>query len=730
MVMGPEHYLKIPRDYGEWALKWWREAIQNSADAKATVIDCRVSDVILPQFGPDPVKQVSIEDNGGGMDHHTLMTKFLEYSGSSKTADSGSVGGFGKAKELLVLPWLGWEVITRNHRAYGVHAKYEVETLPTSLSGTRLTVFMSNDSNRHTTDLLAKSLIKKCYLPHVLFRVNGEEVTADLAVGEKIREFEKARIYYEEQNRFSWPVIMYRVNGIWMFSHEYVPSGFQGTMIIELLGPSIEIMLSNRESLSDPKLKSEIQNYLFDLAKNITSATRSKEGKFTKIYEGALFSSDKKEELSQQMSQMVPVHEAKVAKKGTFITLDGNDTIKKIVEILEQAKKEEEAQKGEQPPVLVPLSMDPTLAEAMLANVKINGPNHVQAAFGQMSWQPRFLIENEIKNFKIPEKFLPKQMTTNVKKLIRLWAELCRFVLIQLGCDREYGVGFIFDYNAIRQSYTAAECKFRFKGCSWFLLNPFKSGDPKNPIYSLTSEDDLDRLYALAIHECTHLADQLDNHDEIFTSAFTRNVARTSRGRRNIRAIKKIVTGIVSAEPAVKPKAVSKGSEAGKGYYKVITGNKGSPPIFSTLQEARDYIDTNHPSRLCSIDAFYWPSDQTHKNQSVKFLTVEQRLGAKSLGDDDASLEISLEMLRSKWSEDPLEMSMAEAEDVWKRRNPHEIPKKGIYLSMDQLGSNEGGKYMVSCDTHSCFVQTNSLRDAKATPTTEFCEECRDNMES
>ena len=674
--LSPEHFHKIPQEYQEWALKWWREAIQNSVDAKATIIDCKVHDVTLPQFGPNPVKQVTIEDNGGGMDRHTLMTKFLKFSGTSKTADTGAVGGFGKAKELLILPWLAWEVITQNHRVYGVNTKYTEETLPTTLSGTRLTVFMSNDSGQHTTDLLAKSFIKKCYVPHVLFRVNGEEVTADLAVGEKIREFERARIYYDEQNRFSWPVILYRVNGLYMYSHEYVPSGFNGTLIIELLGPSTEILASNREKIFDRKLGSEIQSYLFELAKNVTSATRSKEGKFIKAYPGSLFSSDKKEEISQQMTQMVPIHETKATKKGTFITLDGNDTIKKIVEILAEAKKEEEAQKGEQPPVPVPLSMDPNLAEAMLSNVQINGPNHVQAAFHQMAWQPRFMIANEIKGFKVPAKFTPEQMTVNVKKLVRLWAELCRFVLIQLGCDREYGVGFIFDYNEFRQTYTAAECKFRYGGCSWFLLNPFKQGDPENPIYSLSSEDDLDRLYALAIHECTHLADQLDDHDEIFTSAFTRNVARTSRGRRNIRAIKRIVTGIVSAEPVVKPKAVSKGLQPGKGYYKVITGNKGSPPVFSTLQEARDYIDTNHPSRLCSIDAFYWPSDKESKKQAVKFITVEQRLGGKSLSPDDHD---ALASTRSLWAQDPSEMTLDDPEDIWRRRNPSSYPIKSAW---------------------------------------------------
>src|SRR3989304_5831934 len=108
--IGREFFTTALRDYQDWREKWWREAVQNAVDAPATVVTCSVDEV---NTETGPAIMVSVEDNGGGMDEDVLINKFLVLGGTTKATTAGSTGGFGKAKELLVLPWLRWSIHTR-----------------------------------------------------------------------------------------------------------------------------------------------------------------------------------------------------------------------------------------------------------------------------------------------------------------------------------------------------------------------------------------------------------------------------------------------------------------------------------------------------------------------------------------------------------------------------------------------------------------------------------------
>ena len=70
-----------------------------------------------------------------------------------------------------------------------------------------------------------------------------------------------------------------------------------------------------------------------------------------------------------------------------------------------------------------------------------------------------------------------------------------------------------------------------------------KAADPrKADMFRLTSKDDVNWIYAIAVHECTHIADGISYHDESFASALTRNMARTANRSKQIEVIMKSVT--------------------------------------------------------------------------------------------------------------------------------------------------------------------------------------------
>jgi hypothetical protein len=123
-------------------------------------------------------------------------------------------------------------------------------------------------------------------------------------------------------------------------------------------------------------------------------------------------------------------------------------------------------------------------------------------------------------------------MTPRVLRLSKVWAELCRFCMMQLGNADEYGVGFIFDTEVLA-SYS------RKSDAHWLMLNPLKNpnGEGSSPTYRPNDIDDLKLLYALAIHEVTHLVDGIESHNVNFAYALTMNTAKLADGFRQVRKI-------------------------------------------------------------------------------------------------------------------------------------------------------------------------------------------------
>jgi hypothetical protein len=191
-----------------------------------------------------------------------------------------------------------------------------------------------------------------------------------------------------------------------------------------------------------------------------------------------------------------------------------------------------------------------------------------------LKWEPDFIVINEIEGFddqsvlRSPlKKFYPEEMTPTVARLARVWMELCRWVLMQLRCDEEWGIGFVF-------STDTGAAYSRRSGLNWLLLNPFDLSDrraktliedvsegrsPKNRLEDLeilrvTDRNDFKWLYAAAIHEATHFADGLDYHDEAFSSALTANIAKCADGMLFYKKILDATASRRAPKGAAKPK--------------------------------------------------------------------------------------------------------------------------------------------------------------------------------
>lgn len=161
--------------YATWQMAWWREVLQNSVDAikereraQQEANDYSFGGKIQIDYDKQPdVTTVRIQDNGIGMTKNKLFNALLRFGGTGKRG-KGATGGFGKAKELIFVPWLGYEIetvhwdVNRNlgvrTRTIGKHfdrqkmSSVEEEVVPevsgptSKLIGTTLTVYMGKET--------------------------------------------------------------------------------------------------------------------------------------------------------------------------------------------------------------------------------------------------------------------------------------------------------------------------------------------------------------------------------------------------------------------------------------------------------------------------------------------------------------------------------------------------------------------------------------------------------
>lgn len=508
ITIGAEFFITALKDYNDWPLKWWREAVQNAVDAGSSNVELGTKE------NQDGTFTVWCDDDGSGMDEDVIINKFLVLGATTKTSSSGAAGGFGKAKELLLLPWIAWKIHSLDTVVEGSGIDYTATTVE-KRKGTRLEVVMPADKT--TTNAQALAFLEKCNLPGVSFTVDGKTAYANLTGGNIIESVpDKAEVYFiptkarTSERANVQPYIYVRTRGLYMFAL-YV-GDVPGFLVAELLAPSVEILTANRDGFRDWALERALNRLGERIAKDNLSALRANKGLIRKKYEGTgKFEASKR---AAFIFDHIGPYSGGHLKSSDVTVIIGNL----------------EGDRDEKLPSVA-------TAKAMLDG-KFLGPDHLEAALKQLVWSPDFYLMNDIEDWAVPKKFYPETMTPTVLKLAKVWAELCRYVLIQLGSNRHFGVGFIF-------SETTAAAAVEEQGKegdreSWLMLNPFKDFFRRKDMWR-TSDADLKWLYAAAIHECTHVADSITYHDESFASALTLNMAKCADGYRKI---KQIVAGV------------------------------------------------------------------------------------------------------------------------------------------------------------------------------------------
>lgn len=663
LQMGPEFFVGALDDYRNWREAWWREAIQNGVDAGATEITCSVAS------REDGTWEVSCEDNGAGMTRDTLRNVFMRLKGTAKV---GGTGGFGEAKRLLVLPWISYEIHTRDTLMRGAGGSYKTFDAP-ERRGTRLTVVMPAD-NATSADL-AVLYIAKCQLPNVRFTVIGatdeqtgqpggpQRIRAALRPGELIRSLEGvADLYYDKRKSAKkYKGMVVRMQNVAqgyalaMFV-KGVPDEVQGQLVLEITARSTEVLASNRDGFRGnwgslgQKLEFALEAYASELAADVKSALRKKAGLVEdKFLVGKKFQADVTDIKAHMLDRLGAIEPA--GKEGLSAT-----QIDKLMGVL--AEFQEERKTIERVHVGGVFSAGESraeLAKAMLDGLPVGGSRQIEAIIAQLAWEPDFFLSNTIEGYKVPKRFYPEHMTAPVRKMMKTWAELCKFVMMQLGSSEQFGVGIVIDEEA------GAEYRSDQDG-HWLLLNPFVKADPRvdDAMWSLSDWEHFMWMYAAAVHECTHLVDKLTKHNEYFASAVTRNFARCSGKEKQLRKIKSIV--LASERAAAEQRRAERGPraarapKAGPREVGFIPPQEGSAPFVSMTGGAPYEHITYGPEWYGDFKGvkLFDPDARTTRLEiaDTRYGTL-YRLDPAAQGEPEIFL---IELMRQAWgSRDPLE---------------------------------------------------------------------------
>lgn len=548
-----ESFLLATDAYDNWPIKWWREAIQNACDSGATVIRC------------DAVEQadgswlVSCDDNGSGMDRDTIETRLMKIGGSGKRGVAGSIGGFGIAKNMLLYTWPEWEIRSRDVMIKGSTIRGSDFVEVPAREGTRITVRMPGD--KHTDAVFARSYIDRCDLPGVTFYVNGERLKGTLKGRQLVKNETEFQLFFNRGETTS--ALMVRARGIKFTGSLYlfdvqVDVEIGGQVIVDLLLPSITQLTDNRDGFNTRDsggyyTKQKITEFAKELTVEGKRALKAKQSLVSHAFRGeGKFQAVEREAQATAAVGAVGASPKVVGERlASYLKTYGEDDAEVTI-----------TQRGG---VSMPMS-SPEAARVMMDSMR--GPSAVEAGIKQVIWRPDFYVEQEVPGYKIPRAILEYEATPDgeekklvyisprAARLVSVWADLCRFVMMQLGSTKTFGVGFIF-------STDTGAAYLRKDGEDWLLLNPFRDVRHQKTMLVPSNKNDLKHLYASAIHEATHMADGISHHGIEFAYALTRNIATCSDGWKVVRRIERATK--LGASPEVGASmGAAKGQPKGK----------------------------------------------------------------------------------------------------------------------------------------------------------------------
>ncbi len=450
--IGREFFAKAKADYADWRWSWVREICQNSMDCGSNQID-----VTIQRNGGNT--QISVSNDGHPMTQDILVNKFLTLGGSAK--DSG-VGGFGKAKEVLVACHLRWSIRTGTILAEGEGGEYELTTDLAPLHGTTTTVLMEGDEVGRLVGMFERFAALAQWKGTLT--VNGQTLVTDLRKGSPRREYEWGRVYTNQQHS---NLLVVRIGGQPMFTRNIK---FKGCVLVELTGTSAQRLVASRDRLQY-RYNDELDDLLNELAVDTRSALKQQRAEY-KRYQGD-----------------------KVKAEGKQPKAEPGLDVAALVQTLSQPEP----------------SSQPQGALRSVAVSRENCPVTIGPEF----------ISKQCAGMETPAYYLPgDRFSAYAKGLVKAWALTLKRLYKLHNLEGSFSVGFVFDEDC------KAECESGEYGLVYYLSPAEIVKNQKYNSRSFKARFSSAwtgrfEIMSLAAHEFVHGAFGIGQHSEDYAAKLT-----------------------------------------------------------------------------------------------------------------------------------------------------------------------------------------------------------------
>ena len=491
-----DYFLKMAiRDYYSWRSAIFREFIQNSVDAGARTIEFEYDGEYL-----------TVRDNGSGMDMETIEKALLTLGGTKKDGDS--VGGIGKAKEILYFSWPDWMISSRGVKVTGSGPSYstgQTKDRPGVVSRIRIEKNIQEPINYLREYLASSSLGRR----GVKVYYNRERITGSgIEYGDKIYRIEGLGDLFKVQaSGQGGSRIIVQSRGLFMFSNYSV---LDKSYLFNITQPSYDCLTSNRDSfVSD--WQDQFSKMVGKVAIDSESTNLKKE---TVIQVQAL----------NRPGTADPVQEV--------IRSVGTKGFRKLQELAEANGKDLTGLKAQE--ILDLLDGDYLMTESIIdkgtqkkIRTVVSSPkavNKTKLLDNCLAWYKKAFPEGFVivSTEDITTGLARHMYDTETLKLAWLWKETVDEIAGKAGIKQDYGYGIIMDV----EEQTLAQSRDGF-----LLINPF-------PYYDMGWEEAALDMILTASEELTHHLGY-PVHNETFKNKYTGILKLALEDRTKIKSLLK-----------------------------------------------------------------------------------------------------------------------------------------------------------------------------------------------
>lgn len=470
IAIGPEFFVKAKRDYADFYWAICREFGQNSMDCGSTRID-----ITIERPGDDTI--LTIVNNGDPMTKEVLVDKLLALGGTGKDFQNGSVGGFGRAKEILYFCHKEYRIESGGFLVNGSGAGYNICAADLHRQGTLSRIVLGGEHRNRLNESFRRFASYAQWSGEIY--LNGEKLECNLHKGSPRKTYDWGTVYTNKSipNR-----VIVRINGVPMFS-EY--TYFDRTVIVELSGPSSDVLTSNRDGLTG-RYSDQFDRFLSDLIMNKSKALKSANPTYTK-FSGAKYAHRKTEKVTVSARDIVGVRVSPTMQKSPAVFSGSQNLATGMVAPAEQKFQD--------------LVTDTTSPYSPVSS----------------NIAEEFVLKNET-TLKIPDYYRPDSDSFCVysRKLARIWGRLLLELHTLLEHESEFSVGFVFSDDCEAQHEVTNEYG------TVYYINPAEivqsSGSRSmKKRFKLTERG---RLISIAAHEFVHGLGY-SGHSEDFAAKYT-----------------------------------------------------------------------------------------------------------------------------------------------------------------------------------------------------------------